>query len=333
MRPSIIRKQKIVEELVTLISSGNTVAIASIEGVPASLMQKVRKELAGKAKIKVAKNNLIKRALDAAKEKKKGIEKLLNYMEGPTAVIVSNMDPFELYKLLRKLKENAPLRPGQIVEEDVVVKPGPTGLPAMMIGEIKAAGIPVRLNKGVVEGEKEFVAVKAGERVDAKLANALAKIGVTPVELWVRIRAIYSDGIIFPADVLAVDVEKVKTDIIRAHAHALNLAVHAGYPTKESMPILIAKAYTHALNLAVHAGYVTKESARYILARAYSRMLALASRLPAEALDEELQKKLSVQVRPTEEQKEGKEEKEEEEKQEEGAKEEEAAAGLASLFG
>ncbi len=332
MRPSIARKQKIVQELIDLMRGKRTVALASIQGVPAHLMQKVRRNLRGKAVIRVSKNTLIRRAIDALKKEDPGIEKLLEYMQGPTAIVVSDLDPFELFKLLSAEKEYSALRPGQIAPFDVVVKPGPTGVPAMAIAEIKAAGLPVRVNKGMVEVTEEFVAVKAGERVSPTLANALAKIGVKPIEVYVRIEAAYSEGIVFPRDVLAVDVEKVRADIMEAHRRALNLAVNAGYPTKESLPIMIAKAHMNAIALAVAAGYVTKESAPHILARAQARMLALASRLPPEALDEELRALLgaAAQAAPREEKA---EEKKEEEEGGEEEKEEEAAAGLASLFG
>lgn len=331
MRPSILRKQKIVEELVNLARGRRTIAVASIEGVPASLMQRIRKKVSGKAVIKVAKNRLIARAFEALKEEDPGITKLLEYMKGPTALVVSDMDPFELFKILSSEKEYAPLRPGQVSPIDVVIKPGPTAAPATAIAEVKAAGLPARAGRGAVEITEEFVAVRAGEVVSPSMAKALMLLGVKPLELYVKVEAAYSEGIVFPRDVLAVDVEKVREDIVRAHWHALNLAVNVGYPTKESAPLLIAKAHRHAVALAVAAGYVTKHTARYIIARAYAQMLALACRLPPDALDDDLRKIVGAAAtvqQKTEEAPEEKKEEKEEEKQEE-----EAAAGLASLFG
>ncbi len=332
MRPGILRKQKIVEELINLMRGRRTIAVASIDGVSARLLQKVRKNTSGKAVIKVAKNRLIARALEALKEEDPGITKLVEYMKGPTALVVSDMDPFELFRLLSSEKEYAPLKPGQIAPTDVVIKPGPTAAPAPAIADVKAAGIPARINKGVIEVTEEFVAVKAGEVVSQHTAKALSLLGVKPLELYVKIQAAYSEGIIFPRDVLAIDVEKVREDIIRAHRHALNLAVNAGYPTKESLPILVAKAHTQAVALAVAAGYVTKYTARHIIAKAYAQMLALASRLPPDALDDDLRRKIGAAATATVQQKAEEEEKKKEE-EEEKKEEEEAAAGLASLFG
>jgi large subunit ribosomal protein L10 len=334
VRKNILKKQKIVEELVELLNSGKTIAIADITGVPARLLQEARKGTKDKAKIKVVKKRLLLRALEQVKDKKAGIDGLENYLNGMVAVIVSDEDPFRLFKLFKQYVEHLPAKPGMIAETDIIVPKGVSGVPAPQIAEIKAAGIPSKVSKGFVEVTEEYVAVKAGEEVSPTIAKALALLDVKPIEAMVRINAAWNEGMVFPRDVLDVSVEQILADMARAHTEALNLAVNAGYPTKESVPLLIAKAYTEALNLALNANVVNKETAKYILAKARGQAIALASKLPEDALSEKAKEALSsvsVAAAPAAAPSQSSESQQEEEEEEN--KEEEAAAGLASLFG
>ncbi len=333
VRKNILKKQKVVEELAEMLSSGKTVAVASIDRVPADLMQKVRRELAGKAKIRVVKNRLLLRALEKVKDKIENIEGLEEHIDGPTAVIVTDMDPFRLFKILKELKEYVPVKAGQVAPVDIVVPKGVTPVPAPMIAEIKAAGIPSKVSKGFVEVTEDFVAVRAGEVVPHHIADALLKLEVKPIEVMVRINAAWSEGLIFLRDVLDVSVEKVLEDLRTAAAYALNLAVNVAYPTTESIKILLAKAAAEAKNLSINAGYVTKDTAPQILAKARAQALALASRLPPEALDESTRAMVESAASAAASSPAPVEEKKEEEQEEDEKSEEEAAAGLASLFG
>lgn len=332
VRKNIIKKQKVVQELVDLLNSGKTIAVADVTGVPAKLLQETRKGTHRKARIKVVKKRLLLRALEQLKGKIPNIESLEDHVEGQVAVIVSEEDPFRLFKMFKQYVEYLPVKAGSVAEQDIIVPKGVSGVPAPMIAEIKAAGIPSKVSKGFVEVTEEFVAVKAGETVSQQIANALALLDVKPVEARVKINAAWSEGMVFTRDVLDVSVEQILADMAKAASQALNLAVNAGYPTKKSMPLLIAKAYANAMNLALNAGIVNKETVDKILAKARAQALALASRLPEDVLDEKAKAALQNVAAATPASQPA-EEKAEEQEEEEENKEEEAAAGLASLFG
>ncbi|MCE7698933.1 MAG: 50S ribosomal protein L10, partial [Methanobacterium paludis] len=73
-----------------------------------------------------------------------------------------------------------------------------------------------------------------------------------------------------------------------------------------------------------------------LLAKAYSQMLAVAGEVSAknaDAVDEELQEKLSSQATSVEAKKDKEEPKDDEDEESEEEKEEDAAAGLGALFG
>src|SRR6056297_17304 len=99
-----IQKKKIeaVKELVDLIDNKRTVLIADISNIPGSQFQQISKKLRGKAIVKVPKKNLFFRALDNAK--KKIVKDLKKYFNGPSALLFSDLDSYELAGELLKIK-------------------------------------------------------------------------------------------------------------------------------------------------------------------------------------------------------------------------------------
>ncbi len=326
-------KVQAVEDIKNLISSHPVVALVSFRNVPAQQMQKIRRDFRGKYEMKVVKNTLLERALDAL-----GGEyvKLKEFLGDQIAIIAADENPFKLYKKVEETKIPSPLKPNQTSPVDVVVEEGPTPIPpGPMMAELQMAGLPVAIEKGKVVVKTTTTVVKAGEVVKPEVARALERLDVKPIKIGLEIRAVYDSGVILTPDVLAIDAEKVIEDFQNAYQMALNLAVNSAYVTEETAEILIIKAFSDARNLAINAGIFVKEVMDDLIAKAHAEMLALASVLPENAVDDELKNMLSTsvaQVTPSvEEEKE--EEKEEEEEEEEEEKEEEAIEGLGALFG
>ncbi|MEM0503987.1 MAG: 50S ribosomal protein L10, partial [Archaeoglobaceae archaeon] len=305
-----------VERIRSLVSSYRVLALVSFQKVPAWLMQKIKRDLKGKGEMRVVKNTLLSIALDSVG---KGYEKLKEFAKGQVAIVVSNENPFKLYKRIESMKIDAPLKPNQISPIDVVVNEGPTSLPpGPAVAELQMAGIPAAVEKGKVVIKSKATVVKAGDVVKPEVAKALEKLGIKPLKIGLETLAIY-DGVILTPDLLKIDEEAIVKDFEKAYSIALNLAVNCGYITKETVEILILKAYTNARALAIDAGIMAKEVMPDLIAKAHTQMLSIASLLPPEALDDELRSQLSLKVEKTPKE-ERKEEKKEEEKKEEEEK-------------
>ncbi|WP_290901610.1 50S ribosomal protein L10 [Ferroglobus sp.] len=326
-------KRQAVEDIKKLLTSHPVVAIVGFRGVPSPQFQKIRRDFKEFAKIRVVKNSLLERALD---ELGGDFVKLKDFIEDQTAIVVSEMNPFKLYKKLEETKVPSPLKPNQVSPVDVVVEAGPTKFPpGPILGELQAGGIPAAIERGRVVVKNTVTVVKAGEVVKPEVARALQLLDVKPIKIGLETRAIMEKGIVFTPEDLAIDEAKVFEEFVDAARKALNLAVNAAYVTEETAEILIAKAFIDAKNLAINALIFEKDVMPEILAKAHSEMLALASLLPEDALDEELKKLVEGRkVEVKEEVKEEKKEEEEKEEEEEEEKaEEEALEGLGALFG
>ncbi len=327
-------KKKEVEKLVELIKSHPIVALVDVEGVPAYPLSKMRDNLRGKAILRVSRNTLIDLAIKRAAEElnKPELKKLAEYVKGGAGILVTEMNPFKLYKLLEKSKTPAPAKPGATVPEDVVIPAGPTSIaPGPLVGEMQALGIPARIERGKVSIQKDHLVLKAGETISDRLARILNALGIEPLEVGLNLLAAYEDGVIYTPSVLSIDEEGYLNMIRQAYLNAFNLSVNTAYPTRQTIEAIIQKAYMSAKSVAIEAGYITKETVVEIIGKAVRVVMLIARSLPEDVLDERMKKMLSsltsISVEAQVAASETKVEEEEE------ASEEEALAGLGALFG
>ncbi len=323
-------KKQLVEDLAKRCAQAQVVGIANIHGIPAPQFQAIRKKLSGRATITVAKNNLLRLALEQASAKKPNLVKLGETIEGQTAVVTADINPFRLFKELEATKTKAPARGGEIAPEDLWVRAGETPFkPGPVVGELQKAGVPAAIERGRVVIRQDKLLVKAGQRIPRDIAQQLARLEIYPLIVGLDLRGAYEAGTVFRRDALAIDDATVRGRIARAGFQAFSLALEIGYPTKETIRPLLAKGHMQALGLAVRSGFPTKESVTVLLAKARAEMFALAARAP-DALDDDLRAKLTSAPGPSKPDEAKKEEKKEEKKE---ASEDEAAAGLGALFG
>ena len=328
-------KKEEVNELKGLIDSAEVVGIVNLLNIPAKQLQEMRKTLSGKATIRLSKINLMKLALEDCVNEKANITELSDYMEGQPALVCTDMNPFRLYKILEDSKTSAPAKPGAIAPEDIVVPAGDTGFPpGPFLGDLQQIGVPAKIDKGKIVVQKDTTVVEAGEPVPRDVASALTRMDIKPMEVGMDLKAVYEDGSIFKADVLAIDEEETLADIQNAFTRAFNLSVFSAFPTSETISTIISTAHSKAYNVAIEAAIPTGKTSDMLIALANAKMLALAGELASDAIDDELANKLAnvaVAAAPVVE--EAEEEVEEEVEEEEDKSEETALGGLGALFG
>ncbi|WP_321430079.1 50S ribosomal protein L10 [uncultured Methanolobus sp.] len=329
-------KKDEVEAIKELIKEYPIFGVVGIGGIPAKQLQKMRRDLKGKAVLKVSRNTLIRRALEQSSE----VKEMEEYVDVQTALIFTEQNPFKLFKTLEKSKSPSPIKAGAIAPNDIIVEKCETSFPpGPILGDLQAAGIPAAIDKGKVVIRETKAVAKEGEAVSQKLAAMLTRLEIYPMEVGLDLRAAFESGMVFTPDVLAIDEDKYFSDIVLAAQQAFNTSVFAAYPTADNIKTLIAKATTESRNLGVNAVVLEPGIVDLLLGKAQSEMLSVASIASAnneEAVDDELKETLgaaasAASAAPAETVEEAKEEKEEE--QEEESSEEDGMAGLGALFG
>ena len=279
MRASTVIKAKKVEALKGYFSEYNTIAIASLEKVRASQLQRLRKKLKENANMMVVKNSIISRAVSEITEKQ-GIEKLSEHLTGPNLYLFTNLNPFKLVMLLEKSRVKAAARAGDLAAFDVTVPSGNTGLPpGPIISQFTAVGLRTRIESGSVFVAKDTMVVKEGEPISAQLATLLAKLGIKPVEVGLTLKLVFDDGVILTAEDLSIDIDEFRHSIEQAHQFAFNLSMEAAYPTADNCSMLVKAAHQKAFSLAMSAGVVNADTVEELIRKANMQMQSLSEKL------------------------------------------------------
>jgi len=243
------------------------IGLVDIYGIPAQQVQQIRRNLRGTAVIKVTRNTLIKHAFEEIGGDVLGLSK---YISGHSALIFTNDNPFKLYKALEKTKTKMAAKAGETAPEDIVVEKGPTSFkPGPIVGELQQAGIPAAIEAGKVKIRETKTVVKKGTVISAKIAAALAKLEIKPMDVGLALQAAFADGEIYEPSVLSVDETVILGQIQLAGAQAFNLSVNAAIPTKETMAPILIKAVREARGLAIEAAIYEKDVVDAIIGKAY----------------------------------------------------------------
>ena len=243
------------------------IGLVDMYGIPAQQVQQIRRNLRGKAVIKVTRNTLITHALGEIGGDAQGLTK---YISGHSAMIFAKDNPFKLFKQLEKTKTKMAAKAGETAPEDIVIEKGPTSFkPGPIVGELQQAGIPAAIEGGKVKIRETKVVVKKGAVISAKLATVLIKLDIKPMDVGLALQAAFHDGQMYEPSVLAVDETKFLGQLQLAGQQAFNLSVNAAIPTKETMAPILTKAVRDARGLAVEAAIYEKDVVDAIIGKAY----------------------------------------------------------------
>ncbi|MCL7383355.1 MAG: 50S ribosomal protein L10 [Thaumarchaeota archaeon] len=264
-----VQKWKIneVNELADLIEKHKVVAVFKLTGLRANLIHEIRKKLRGTAIIRVAKKTLFIKAVE--KTGKRELAKLIEDLRTPVGFIFSNISAFKLKILLDKNKILMHAKAGEKADVDVIIPEMNTGLPpGPILSDFGKLKIPTRIEGGQIWIAKDTLVARKGEEISPQLASLLARLDIKAVMKGITIDKAYEDGVLITGESLAIDLEKVKNEIIEAGSSAIRLAVEMGYVTRETIQFILVKAAREARILAVELALPSREVIRDIIMKA-----------------------------------------------------------------
>jgi large subunit ribosomal protein L10 len=198
---------------------------------------------------------------------------------------------------------------------------------------------------GSIKVTEDSTVLEAGEEVSADLANVLSELGIEPKEVGLDLRGVYSEGVLFDPEELAIDVDEYRADVEAGAAAARNLSINAVYPTATTAGSLLAKGAGEAKALGLFAAIEDESLMPDLVAKADAQLRALASQIDDEdALPAEL-RGVDAPAEPAESEEEASDEAEADESSDESDEAAEAdapddddddddgAEGLGAMFG
>ncbi|MGQ9479145.1 MAG: 50S ribosomal protein L10 [Thermoproteota archaeon] len=279
-RPQLLLKSRIVNGTIWLLESHKTVMLMNAYKVKASTINEARKRLRGRAVLKHVKTTLLQKAAEKTRYEKLKEFLKKNASKGSITLILSNEDPYELQQELKKYAVKLPLSAGDIVDREVVVPAGNTGLPAgPVISSLNEVGLPTRIETGSIWITRDTVVAKPGDVITPQLAAVLSKLNIRPVEAYVKSYAAFHEGTVFTEDILSKTPEDILKEVSTGFENMLRVAIATFFPTPETLGIMLSQAFTKAVVLGVRTEYYDENTLKMMLQAAKASAGLLESML------------------------------------------------------
>ncbi len=268
------KKLETVKLLVENLQNYNTIGLVEMGSIGAKTVQKLRSDLRKRARIVVAKNTLMRKALEESSIP--GNAELAKQVRGSVAFLFTNDSPYVIANYLDKNKVKAPAKAGQIAPKTVTVPKMNTGFPpGTIISELNSAGLPTRIEGGTVAIPSDTVVVEEGGRISTTLASILSRLGIEPFEVGLSLNVVLENGELIYHDDLIVDFDEIRDNLMLAHKLAVNLSIDNAIITDDTVGQIIGSAHRKALSVAAEAGYISPDSASHVFASVNAKALAL----------------------------------------------------------
>ena len=234
-------KKKYIVSLADRIKHSKTILVASIKNLPSSQFHKIKKNLRGKADIKVVKKSIIDRAISSVE--KGALQNLKSHIDADTALFFSDLEAFELSALLSDNQTPAKAKTGDIAADDISIDAGPTDLvPGPAISELSSVGLKVAVEGGKIAIKQGVLVAKKGEPIKENVAAVLGKLNILPMKVGFAPIAAYDS--ISEKIYVGIKIDKTATleELRISLSKALNFALNIKYVSKETISRFIAKA-------------------------------------------------------------------------------------------
>ena len=278
------QKEEKVEEFEDKIEGYPVIGILDMHNLPAKQLQQIKKDMKAFADVKMSRKTLMEIAIDGAD--KQDIEQLEETEATQPAFIFSEKDPFQLYQLIKENKTSAAAQGGEEAPNDIEVPDGDTGIgPGPMLGKLQQRGLQVQVQDGSIHVQEPGVIIEKGDTITRDDAEILSQLGIEPLEIGLDLDIAYSEGEIFEAEELDIDVDEYRNDVEAATSAAFNLAVNAGIINETTAETIVQEAVRKAKSLAISEGLPFEETIEEALAHAASKAEGLDSQLDLDAVD------------------------------------------------
>jgi len=288
-------KTQKVKELVAKIKGYPVIGIVDFHSLPAKQLQVMKKKLKQSGVVlEMTRKRILQRVVESSD--KKNIKSLVEYMGTMPALIISNIDPFRLAKIINDNKSPAPAKPGQKSPKNITVPAGLTSFtPGPIIGELGALGVKTKVEGGKLAIIQDAVIIKKDQEISEEAAGILKRLGIEPMEIGLSIIHVWENGIIFTAEQLQINEKAFVEKLKQAHGAAIALSINASIPVKETIAALLQKMHSQALALSLNTGIITDQTREDIVRKAESQAFSLARKVQEKdknALSPELNEKI-----------------------------------------
>ena len=174
-------KEAIVNSIKEAAEKYSSVYVFSFENMRNQKFKEFREQLKSSSRFFLGSNKVMQISLgrSPSDEVRSGRHKVSKLLRGDSGMFFTNLSKEEVEKLFNQFEEYDFARTGSIATEKVDLKEGPLEqFTHEMEPFLRKQGMPVRLNKGVVELVSDFVVCEEGKPLSPEAALILRLLGI-----------------------------------------------------------------------------------------------------------------------------------------------------------
>ncbi|OWM79378.1 mRNA turnover protein 4 homolog [Punica granatum] len=173
-------KESVVNSIREAVERYNSIYVFSFENMRNLKFKEFKEQLKSSSRFFLGSNKVMQVSLgrSAADEIRPRLHKVSKLLCGNTGLFLTNLSKEEVQRLFNEFEECDFARTGSIATEKVELKEGPLEFTHEMEPFLRQQGMPVRLNKGVVELVSDFVVCEEGKPLSPESARILRLLGI-----------------------------------------------------------------------------------------------------------------------------------------------------------
>ncbi|KAL1820641.1 hypothetical protein ACET3Z_015510 [Daucus carota] len=174
-------KETIVNSIREAVEKYNSVYVFNFENMRNLKFKEFRDQLRSTSRFFLGSNKVMQVSLgrSVADEIRTGLHKVSKLLRGDSGLCCTNLPKEEVEKIFSEYEDYDFARTGSIATETVDLKEGPLDqFTHEMEPFLRKQGMPVRLNKGVVELVSDFVVCEEGKPISPEASRILRLLGI-----------------------------------------------------------------------------------------------------------------------------------------------------------
>lgn len=254
------KKALYLERFTSIFEKNTRILVVQCDNIGSAHMQKIRKELRGKATILMGKNTLMRKAIRAALERNPKWAALLPAIIGNIGLVFTEGDLSSIRDVLTSSRVPAAAKAGIIAPQSVVIPKGQTTLEPTKTSFLQVLNIASKINKGTIEITNDVNLIKQGDKVGQSEAQLLQMLDIRPFTYGLAVQSVYDNGTVYGAEILDLKDSDILARFASGIANVAALSLATGQATLAAFPHAVLNGYKNLLCIAVATDYNFKQA-------------------------------------------------------------------------
>jgi len=250
------KKAEYFDKLHKLLLEYNRILIVQCDNIGSSHMQKIRRELRGKAVLCMGKNTMMRKVIRLHEDTHPEWVSLLEWITGNIGLVFTNEpDMKSIRDTCLALKVPAAAKAGIKAPSDVIIQKGITALEPTKTSFLQALNIPTKINKGTIEILSDVHLIKKGDKVGSSEATLLQMLDIRPFQYGLQMVAFYEEGFTTDASVIDTTDEVILSKFLVGIGNVASLSLGLSYPSTASFPHVVLNGFKNLLAISLGTSY------------------------------------------------------------------------------